>query len=86
MDIDSIANLSKTAENKDNVSDETTGDDREIKTVGETTTKDSFNEPEAVDPIIYKPNISVDGIWFLSETDIGKEFSLANHINYQLLI
>lgn len=33
---------------------------------------DVAKDPETVDPLIYEPNVSKNGVWTLTENDIGK--------------
>lgn len=40
-------------------------------------------EPAAVDPTSYKPAVSVDGVWTLTETDIGTTCPVGTMLNYE---
>ena len=67
LDLDSIQNI-KSTDNSEIM--DATKDEPEASVP--ISASDVTKEPEAVDPLTYEPNVSKDGIWTLTETDMGK--------------
>ena len=70
LDISSVAQKGSEDLTDDSALDAESNGDHQPQTTDATQMESAESPPP--DPLTYEPNVSLDGVWLLSETDVGK--------------